>query len=213
MVRKRGLKREVAAAVWGNVRGIPVEPVCILASGKYCPCFRDAILKVAPIGINSIACGTFSRTASIEVPSTVTAEPKIRENSLNWSISSPDRSAPWRRSMTNSNRDGGSGIAATTHRQHQRRFEEVQDLRKVRNLGSSDQPEVVTGHCPTCHQELADSLLDTANKATPMTVDQNVSFYEEQIKLFTAVHNNAVHTDRSCRKGSPCATRRGDEAA
>jgi len=25
-------------------------------------------------------------------------------------------------------------------------------------------------------------------------VDQNVSFYEEQIKLFTAVHNNAVHS-------------------
>ena len=29
------------------------------------------------------------------------------------------------------------------------------DLRKVRSLGSSDQPEVATGHCPTCHQELA----------------------------------------------------------
>ena len=67
-------------------------------------------------------------------------------------------------------------------------------MRKVRSLGSSDQPEVVTGHCPTCHQEVADSLLDTAKKSTPMTVDQNVSFYEEQIRLFTAVHNNAVHS-------------------
>ena len=55
------------------------------------------------------------------------------------------------------------------------------DLRKVRKMGSSDGPEVVNGHCPTCHQELADSLLDTGNKAVPMTVDQNVSFYEEQI--------------------------------
>jgi hypothetical protein len=27
-----------------------------------------------------------------------------------------------------------------------------------------------------------------------MTVDQNVSFYEEQIQLFTAVHSNAIHS-------------------
>jgi hypothetical protein len=44
---------------------------------------------------------------------------------------------------------------------------------------------------------LADSLLDTGNKAVPMTVDQNVSFYEEQIQLFTAVHNNTIHSIQS----------------
>jgi len=61
-------------------------------------------------------------------------------------------------------------------------------------MGSNDGPEVVSGHCPTCHQELADSLLDTGNKAVPMTVDQNVSFYDEQIQLFTAVHDNTIHS-------------------
>src|SRR5208337_2733732 len=61
-------------------------------------------------------------------------------------------------------------------------------------------PEVITGHCPTCHQELADSLLDTANKATPMTVDQNVSFYEEEIQLFTAVHANAMNNIETAEK-------------
>src|SRR5262249_47727601 len=65
------------------------------------------------------------------------------------------------------------------------------DVRKIRKLGSEDEPEVARGHCPTCHQELADSLLDTSKRAVPMSVDQNVSFYEEQIELFSAVHANA----------------------
>ncbi len=36
--------------------------------------------------------------------------------------------------------------------------------------------------------------------AVPMTVDQNVSFYEEQIQLFTAVHANAIHSGAGCWK-------------
>jgi hypothetical protein len=67
-------------------------------------------------------------------------------------------------------------------------------------MGSADGPEVVNGHCPTCHQELADSLLDTGSKAVPMTVDQNVSFYEEQIQLFTAVHANAIRAVQGAEK-------------
>lgn len=74
------------------------------------------------------------------------------------------------------------------------------DLKKVRNLGSKDEPNVISGHCPTCLQELSDSLLDTGKKAVPMTVDQNVSFYEEQIQLFSAVHSNAMHSIKSAEK-------------
>ena len=33
-----------------------------------------------------------------------------------------------------------------------------------------------------------------------MDVDQNVSFYEEQIQLFTAVYKNAVHATEWPRK-------------
>ena len=65
------------------------------------------------------------------------------------------------------------------------------DVRRLRKLGSSDEPEVAKGICPTCHQDLADSLLDTGKKTVPMSVEQNVSFYEEQLQLFTAVLTNA----------------------
>ena len=67
------------------------------------------------------------------------------------------------------------------------------DVRRLRKLGSSDEPEAAKGLCPTCHQELADSLLDLGKKASPMSVEQNVSFYEEQVELFTAVLLNAQH--------------------
>jgi predicted nucleic acid-binding Zn-ribbon protein len=65
------------------------------------------------------------------------------------------------------------------------------DVRRLRKLGSPDELEVTKGVCPTCHQELVDSLLETGKKTTPMSVDQNVSFYEEQLQLFSAVFTNA----------------------
>jgi polyhydroxyalkanoate synthesis regulator phasin len=65
------------------------------------------------------------------------------------------------------------------------------DVRRLRKLGSSDELEVSKGVCPTCHQEMVDSLLETGRRTVPMSVDQNVSFYEEQLQLFSAVLANA----------------------
>lgn len=67
------------------------------------------------------------------------------------------------------------------------------DVRRLRKLGSSDEIEAIIGVCPTCHQEVADSLLETGRRTTPMSVEQNVSFYEEQLQLFGAVLTNAQH--------------------
>lgn len=71
------------------------------------------------------------------------------------------------------------------------------DVRKLRKLGSSDEPELINGTCPTCHQELADSLLDLGKKAEPMSVEQNISFYQEQVELFSAVLENAQSSIRT----------------
>ena len=71
------------------------------------------------------------------------------------------------------------------------------DVRRLRNLGSDDHVHLIGEVCPTCHQELTDSLLDTGKRAEPMSVDQNVSFYEEQVQLFTAVLANSESSIRS----------------
>lgn len=71
------------------------------------------------------------------------------------------------------------------------------DVRRLRQLGSADQPEAAKGVCPTCHQDLVDSLLETGRTTIPMSVEQNVTFYEEQLKLFTAVRVNAQNALRA----------------
>ena len=65
------------------------------------------------------------------------------------------------------------------------------DVRRLRKLGSPEEAEVISGVCPTCHQELVDSLLETGKRTVPMSVEQNVTFYQEQLELFSAVLSNA----------------------
>jgi hypothetical protein len=65
------------------------------------------------------------------------------------------------------------------------------DLRKLRELGSDGVDEVFHGTCPTCHQEISDTLMDLGKRAVTMSVDQNIAFYDEQLQLSQAVLENA----------------------
>jgi len=158
--------------------------------------------KWVPIAdyLNSLR-ARFGELQAVEVPSTVNAEPRIRTElgELDQQLVAQERTVALLYEKFETETVEAESL--------QQRIDSInddlrkyKDLRKVRNLGSNDQPEVATGHCPTCHQELSDSLLDTAKKAVPMTVDQNVSFYEEQIQLFTAVHSNAIHSIETAEK-------------
>lgn len=65
------------------------------------------------------------------------------------------------------------------------------DLRKLRDLGSDGVDEVIHGSCPTCHQDISDSLMDLGQRSVTMSVDQNIAFYDEQLQLSRAVLENA----------------------
>jgi hypothetical protein len=61
------------------------------------------------------------------------------------------------------------------------------DLRRLRELGS-DLPALLTGNeCPTCHQEVPDSLLSRLELPLPMGAEANVSLIREQLKTFEAM--------------------------
>lgn len=64
------------------------------------------------------------------------------------------------------------------------------DIGKLRKLGSEPEVTIGEGVCPTCHQEIPDSFLDTGHRAVPMSVEQNIEFLEEQLQLFRAVLDN-----------------------
>jgi DNA repair exonuclease SbcCD ATPase subunit len=206
----RAQAEKSSSAVTGDVRGIPVEPVAswppeipptlsVMQSAKWVP-IADYLNAMRV---------RYAELQAIEVPSTVNAEPQIRTElvELEKELAARERSVAALYEKFESDTDEADSL--------QQRIEGINDdlrkykaLRKVRRMGSNDQPEVINSHCPTCHQELADSLLDTANKATPMSVDQNVSFYEEQIQLFTAVHANAIHNIETAEKN--LQAQRGD---
>jgi predicted nucleic acid-binding Zn-ribbon protein len=73
-------------------------------------------------------------------------------------------------------------------REDQRKYK---DLLRLRELGSQGPVMVETESCPTCHQPVSDSLLDMGRRAIPMSVEQNIAFYNEQLQLFEAVLENA----------------------
>ena len=191
-----------AAAVVGIVRGIPVEPIASWPPDV--PPTLSVMRESKWVSIAEFLTGLrirFTELQKVEVPSTAKAEPTIRTElaKLEGDLAARERTvaALYERFETDTAEAESLQQRIDTINDYLRKYK---DLRKVRKMGSKDEPEVITGLCPTCHQELADSLLDTGNKAVPMTVDQNVSFYEEQIQLFTAVHSNAIHSIQTAEK-------------
>lgn len=64
------------------------------------------------------------------------------------------------------------------------------DVRTLQNLGSSIATNVSVQKCPTCHQQIEDSLLPLALDQNVMTIDDNISFLEQQRRTFVATLQN-----------------------
>jgi hypothetical protein len=61
------------------------------------------------------------------------------------------------------------------------------DLRKLADLGAARDFQTSAGICPTCQQNISDSLISPQDISTPMTIDQNVEFIREQLRIFQAM--------------------------
>ena len=64
------------------------------------------------------------------------------------------------------------------------------DVRTLLNLGATTAPNIRSNKCPTCHQQIADSLAPLAAGQTVMSIDENISFLKEQRTAFLAVQRN-----------------------
>ena len=69
-----------------------------------------------------------------------------------------------------------------------------QDVLKLRNLGSVSVTGVVSGHCPTCHQPITDSLLPAEAGSVVMSVEENVEFIKAQVETFRAAKDDSSRT-------------------
>ena len=54
---------------------------------------------------------------------------------------------------------------------------------KVQKMGAEIDLKVSENHCPTCNQEINDSLLPLSVKQVPMRLDDNINFLSAQIKM------------------------------
>ncbi len=68
------------------------------------------------------------------------------------------------------------------------------DLQTLASLGSASEIQVNSGTCPTCHQHISDSLISPQEVSNPMTIEQNVEFIREQLKIFKAMEQSEVQT-------------------
>jgi chromosome segregation ATPase len=65
-----------------------------------------------------------------------------------------------------------------------------EDVRTLRRLGSATQLSTVTSSCPTCHQEVSDSLLPQDAEVATMSVEDNILYLREQQRTFEWMRNN-----------------------
>lgn len=81
------------------------------------------------------------------------------------------------------------------------------DARTLRKLGSQKLIDLNEGHCPICHQSINDSLVPLEAKQSVMSLDENISFLEEQRKTFELVLGDAQRV-ASARERQVSAVRR-----
>ena len=162
--RVRASAEKSSSAVIGMVRGIPLEPVA-----SWPPEIAPSLSVMREskwILIADYLTGLRARQTElqgVEVPSTANAAPSVRDElaKLEEDLAGEERTVTALFQQFESDSAEADSL--------KQRIESIsddlrkyKDLRKIRKMGSKDQPDVISGHCPTCHQEIADSLLDTA---------------------------------------------------
>ena len=64
------------------------------------------------------------------------------------------------------------------------------DVKTLQSLGSVETLQVNKHQCPTCHQQLEDSLLPLIDEQQVMSIDDNIKFLDEQKKIYLGVYEH-----------------------
>lgn len=62
-------------------------------------------------------------------------------------------------------------------------LEKNKGARKIYDLGANEQLSIATSHCPTCHQDIKDTLMPQAVTQTPMRIEENIAYLDAQRKM------------------------------
>jgi phage shock protein A len=189
----RSQTTKVAAPVSGIVNGLPTEPAAtwppqipprieISQSGTWVP-LRQRLNEMRE---------ALSKLTAAPVPSAGTIQPKATAELREHETQLAEREAAIAKLVEQLESDRSeSGALEARIRAIEDDLRKHKDIGRLRKLGSDEDSEMGTGICPTCHQEIPETFLDTGRKAVPMSVEQNIQFLVEQLQLFHAVLTNA----------------------
>ena len=71
-------------------------------------------------------------------------------------------------------------------------LDQYQQLRRLKNVGSSIDSDLETQKCPICESDLYDTLGNRTVKREPMTLGENIDFLKNQIDFFVSVRNKNI---------------------
>ena len=70
------------------------------------------------------------------------------------------------------------------------------DLTRLKRMGSVESFAISSGFCPTCQQEVEDTLLSQREEYHPLSIKENIAFLEAQKRTFEAME---IETQRSIK--------------
>lgn len=68
-----------------------------------------------------------------------------------------------------------------------RDYNQYQQLRRLRDVGSDVSADLDTSVCPICDTELLDTLGNNTAKRTPMSLDENIHFLKNQLDFYKSI--------------------------
>ncbi len=71
-------------------------------------------------------------------------------------------------------------------------LDQYQQLRRLKNVGSSIEADLDTQKCPICESDLYDTLGTRTVKRQPMTLEENIEFLKNQIDFFVNIRNKNI---------------------
>ncbi|MDP2380268.1 MAG: hypothetical protein Q8M35_07260, partial [Pseudohongiella sp.] len=66
-------------------------------------------------------------------------------------------------------------------------FDQYQQLRRLKSVGSDISADLETKKCPICESDLYDTLSSSSVKRQPMTLEENIEFLKNQIDFFSSI--------------------------
>lgn len=72
-------------------------------------------------------------------------------------------------------------------------YDQYQQLRRLRNVGSDISKSFDTEKCPICENDLYDTLGNSSTQNAPMSLDENIAFLKNQLDFFTSVKDKSFN--------------------